>query len=190
MRDAVSRRNRGVLAVLGLLVAVAAGVLLALGLGAFGAHAARTATLPHELTTYFRSERWIWAVVGAAGLVVAILALRWLVAQLHPERVRELRVPTDPKTGVTTLAARALTDAASAEIDGYRSVQRAAARLTGDPSAPRLHLVVTIDERGDVTDLRARIGREAIPHVRSALDQPDMPVVLDLRVGRGGRRVV
>jgi len=182
------RLNRTVLTLLGLLL-TAAGVLgLALSYGAFGVGRARHRVLTPAVRDFaHRNHGWFWPVAAVAAVILALLALRWLLTQLGSDRVGELSLEPDTRTGGTTLQAGAVTSAVTEEVESYRGVHHASARLIGHPTNPDLILTVTADERTDLSALRARIEQQTIAHARQATGR-DLPVHLFLRLSTGGRR--
>ncbi|WP_034590610.1 alkaline shock response membrane anchor protein AmaP [Hamadaea tsunoensis] len=186
------RTSRVVLLLLGLLM-VAAGLAATLASsGVYGnAWAARTLT-GNPVGTYAGAQgRWLWPVVGVVALAILVLALRWLVAILFgTDRVRDLAFPTGSRDRVV-LAASAVSEAVAAEVEGYRGVRTARARLVGSDEHPELALRVETDIDADLAAVRERIEHDAVAHARQALDRPELPVRLDLETkAQPGRRVL
>ncbi|MEV4410964.1 alkaline shock response membrane anchor protein AmaP [Catellatospora sp. NPDC049609] len=185
----VDRFNRVALLVLGLLLlgAGTAGVLAhtdALGWSATGRPVAGDA-----VPRYLDANPWVWPVAAVAALAVLLLALRWLLAVLlASDRLRTLTLRTDRQAGDhTTLAAAALAGAVRDQIERYRGVASAKVRLTGKPERPTMAVAVGTDPgpaQGDLGSLCERIERGALADARRALGRPDLPVRLDLDVGR------
>ena len=171
----------------------AAGVAGALaGLGAFGRDTKHEVLAPDEVSDYFgRNGDWLWPLIALVAAVIALLALRWLLALLFStDRAGDLPLTGDRSGGRTTLSAAALTDAVASEIHSYSGVQSARARLVGDPLAPTLVVTATLEESADLAGLRQRIEANAIRHARQALDNPELPVRLDLTMtNRQAQRV-
>ena len=80
-----------------------------------------------------------------------------------------------------------MTSAVTEEVESYRGVRRASARLIGHPAAPDLILTVTADERTDLGALRTRIEQQTIAHARQATGR-DLPVQLQLRLSPAAGR--
>ena len=176
------RTNRTML-ILFALVLTAAGVAGALaGFGAFGEATKHDVLLSGEVTDYFgRHGDWLWPAIAVAAAIIALLALRWLLALLFStDRTGDLPLTGDRSEGRTTLSAAALTDAVTAEIGSYPGVHSARARLIGDPLAPTLVITATLEESTDLSAVRRRIESHAVRHARQALDNPELPVRLDL----------
>jgi hypothetical protein len=174
--------DRIVLAAVGLLLATGAGVGLATGLGAWGSEAAHRPVLDPTLREFTDRNGWLWAVAAATGLLVAALACRWLVVQLRSDRVRVLELESDPRTGDTTIPTSVLTDAVVSEISGYRGVRRVSGRTIGTTARFRVVLRVDLADRVPLGDVRRRIDHDAIAHLRTALQDPALPVRLELTV--------
>ena len=111
--------------------------------------------------------------------------MRWLLALLFStDRAGDLPITGRPggSAGRTTLAARALTEAVAEEIESYRGVSSARARLLGDPADPELVVTAVLEETADLAALRQRIETSALAHARSAVGNPSLPAQLDLTV--------
>jgi hypothetical protein len=126
---------------------------------------------------------WLWPVAAAAALIVALLALRWLIALLFStDRSGDLLIRSGSGAGRTTLASGALTDAVVEEIEGYRGVNAARARLIGNRDDPELVVTAALEESADFTALRQRIETEALTHARHALGNMALPTQLNLTI--------
>jgi hypothetical protein len=178
------RTNRFLL-ILFALALIAAGLVGALaGLGALGPVTQHGSLVSNRVGAYFgRNGDWLWPVVAVAASIIALLALRWLITLLFStDRAGDLPLGGDRSAGRTTLAPAALTGAVAAEIDGYSGVQSARSRLIGNSQSPTLVITATVEASADLPALRRRIEANAIRHARQALDNPDLPVRLDLTV--------
>ncbi|MFL6182024.1 MAG: alkaline shock response membrane anchor protein AmaP, partial [Actinomycetes bacterium] len=82
--------NRVALTVLGLLLVAAGGLGLAVGVDALGGWQATDPVLRQEVSTFPDEHRWFWWVVSGALLLIAVLALLWLLAQLKTDRTTRL----------------------------------------------------------------------------------------------------
>jgi hypothetical protein len=179
-----ARLNRAVLAILGVLTLAAGGFVLLLGTGVLRVSApvpmsADAPLIPANTTL----QSWVpWAVAPAAA-IVALLALRWLVAQtMRRPRSRDWQLAPDTRHGSTRIDSDAAAEPLREEIADYPGVLAATAHLTGPRTHPQLHLRVTTDDRADITGLRRQIDTEAIPRLTRALDLPALPADLLLRL--------
>lgn len=191
MNPNADRANRSLLTLLALLLLAGAGAGLALSFGVFGrARARQPLLLPAAREFAHRNSGWFWLVVAVVAVVLGLLALRWLAHQLGTDRVRALDLEPDTRAGATTVHTAAVTDAVRAEVRGYRGVRGSAARLIGDAGSPELVLHVTLDDRADLAALRPRIEAQAVAHLRTAIDQPALPVHLQVQLAAGSARRV
>jgi len=145
------RANRTVLALIGFVLLAAGAAGIAAGTGLFGDGVRTNKVIPQDTRDWVAAHDWFWLAVAAGSILIALLALRWLLAQTSTNRLRQLDVESDRSAGRTVLSGTAVTDAIAAEI-------------------------------------RTRIQTEAVPHVRQALDVPDLPVRLELRLAGASRR--
>ena len=192
MRTRVDGANRAVLTMLGLLLA-AAGILgLVLSGGGFGARRASAAVVPPQMSSFLGNNPWVWWAIAASCVVLALLGLRWLISQLRTDSVSRLDLTTDDREGVTLVHAGALTDAVERETLRIRGVADSSAHVRGE-HARRLYLAVDLTDYADIADVRAQIENNVVPHMRQAVDNPDLPVEIELRLsasrtaGRGLR---
>jgi hypothetical protein len=180
MSSRVNGVNRTVLGLLGLVLLAAGGLGLALSFGAFGDSG--QPLLPQGMRDYAQDQSWFWWAVAAACLVVALLGLRWLFAQLATDRVGRIDLTTDDRDGLTTVHGSALTDAVEAEAENLRGVVGASAHLL-DRRGRRLTLTVDLAEYADIAEVRDSLEDRVVAHARQAVDDPALPVDVELRPG-------
>jgi hypothetical protein len=178
------RTNRTLLIVLAVLLIAAGLDAGAASTAVYGTGTKNSTLMDNPTGRYFGAHGvWLWPVVGVAALIMGVLALRWLFALLFStDRSGDLAIKTSTGAGRTTLANRALTDAVVGEIEGYRGVDSAHARLIGDPDDPELVVRAVLKETADLSALRQRIETEALTHARQALGNMSLPAQLDLTV--------
>ena len=174
--------NRIVLTVLGLLLLTVGGFGLALSFGAFGASRADNPVLPDEVRTYPDGRPWFWWAVAGALLLIAVLALVWLLAQLKTDRTTRLELTTNAQDGYTTLHASALTNAVEDEVLGITGVSNASANVR-EHRGKRLFLRVELAESADINAVRTRIENEVVAHLREGVGDPGFAVTIELRPG-------
>jgi hypothetical protein len=187
MSSRVNGLNRTLLTLLGLLLLAAGGLGLAYSFGAFGdgAHP----LVPRGMRDYAQDQGWFWWAVAGACLVVALLALGWLLAQLRTDRLGRLDLTTDDRDGLTTLHGSALIEAVRTETEKLRGVVGASAQLR-DRGGRRLVLGVDLAEYADIAEVRSTVEDRVVHHARQAIDDPDLPVDVELRpsASRSGGR--
>jgi len=212
MSSKTARGNRIGLGVVGVLLLAAGAYVLARSLGAFGTEQADAPVYSERTASWIHAQQpWIWIAFAAVGVIVALLALRWLLVQLRTERLGRIAMDTDlgadpPYTddreytadpdycddlgaGRTSLPTSALTAAIGQEIDAYPGVRAVTVHVAGRPDRPELRLEVTIDADADPARIRTRIVDEAIAHAKLALDTQFLPTQLLLAVNRPPRNV-
>ena len=175
--------NRSALAVIGLLLAVAGALGLVLSAGGFGARNADSAIVPDRLREVAQDSWWFWPAVLVLALVLAVLGWRWLIAQFHGDRRRHVDFTDNPREGTTTLDGPAVAHALADDVEDVPGVSGATVRLRGQHT-PRVDLVVELTRRADVAEVRRRLESEVVPRLREAMDDPALPVDIQLRPGK------
>ncbi|MFC4007881.1 hypothetical protein ACFOY2_11645 [Nonomuraea purpurea] len=175
----MNRRIRGVnrlgLALVGLVLTVLGGLALARGLGAYSQDwaAARTPIVDANVRDFFaHTSPWIWWAVAAAGIVVALLGLRWLLAQARRDARRPVRLESGP-AGVTEVSADGMAHALAADVESSPVVLSAQPRLAG--AEARLNLVA--DEAAPMEELTRHLSTTVLPHLADALDRDRVPAL-------------
>jgi hypothetical protein len=185
------RTNRTMMLVFALLlIAVGLGAGAA-SIGGYGTGTAHSHLMANPTGHFIGANGiWLWPVAAVAALIVALIALRWLIALLFStDRSGDLLIRSGSGAGRTTLASGALTDAVAEEIEGYRGVNSARARLIGDREDPKLVVTAGLEQTADFAALRQRIETEALTHARHALGDMALPTQLELTIStkRGAR---
>jgi hypothetical protein len=177
-----ARLNRTVLALLGLLCLAAGGVVLLIGTGLLGdllPVPADAPLLPPRLVL----PGWGPSAVAAVAVVIGLLALRWLIAQtIRRPASSNWQLSPDTTTGTTHIDSDAAVRPLADEIEDYPGVRSATASLTGPRQHPHLYLRVSADDHADISELRRRIGANAIPRLTQALNLPALPADTLLRL--------
>jgi hypothetical protein len=174
--------NRVVLTVLGLLLLTAGGLGLAVSVGAFGESRADNPVLPQEVSTFPDGRPWFWWAVAGALLLIAVLALRWLLTQLKTDRTTRLDLTTNARDGYTTLHTSALTNAVEDEALGIAGVTNVSASVH-ERRGQRVFLRVGLAESADIDEVRTRLENEVVTHLREGVTDPRIPVTIELRPG-------
>lgn len=177
--------NRAVLTVLGLLLLAAGGLGLAVSVGIFGR--ATHPVLPHEVSTFPDGRPWFWSAVAGVLLLIAVLALLWLLTQLKTDRTTRLDRTTNARDGYTTLHAGALTNAVEDEALGITGVSSVSANLH-EQRGQRVVLRVELADSADIGEVRTRLENEVVAHLREGVGDPRFPVTIELRPGASSTR--
>jgi hypothetical protein len=174
------------LVIIGLILLLGAGAVLARGLNASASvlGSSHAPLLTHAQVQYPSQNSWVWPVTAAACAIIALLALWWMAAQTSTKTVRRMPVEPDRIHGTTILRADAATGAVTDELESYPTIRAADAVLRGSTVTPGLRLAVTAENRADPAMLRTRIETEALPHLRTALERDTIPTVMRLQFSR------
>ena len=191
MRRGPDRLNRGARVVLSLVLLGAGGYGLARGYDAFGAEAGEEAVLVEPVRDFVgRNENIFWAVVFVICLIVALIAVRWILAQFRSPKLTELDLTEDGSPGTTHVRASGASQALATDIEDYFGVSSASARLVQDGERPEVDLRVDVNDDADVPALRDRIEEHALPRFCQALEVSDVDARLHLRLIGPTQRVV
>ncbi|MFL6055802.1 MAG: alkaline shock response membrane anchor protein AmaP [Actinoallomurus sp.] len=180
-----ARGNRIGLAIIGLILLLAGATGLARGLDLYpGLLGAAHAPITGRATRAFADgHTWFWIAVAAVAAVIGLAALRWLAVQARTEAQRTIRLESDPRQGITTVHARAVTSAFENDLLDSPDVRHAAATLTGTPAHPRLSLTVTLEPNTDPATAKDRT-HQALQRLRQALQTPHLPAIVYIRTSR------
>ena len=177
------RTNRFALTLFGLLVLIAGAAGLTASTGVFGTPFSKRTLFANRVSTYIGQHgTWVWPIVAGVFLLIALAALRWIVALLvSTDRAGDIPIPVRAHEGTTILQPAALTGALTREVGAYHGVDTARGRIIGDASAPEIVIAVTASQSADLHALHRRIETEALAHTRQALGKTDLPIHLHLR---------
>lgn len=179
-----ARLNRSLLAVIGIVLIAAALLAAGISTGQLPLIASNTAVVP---TASLPS--WAAWVVAVAGVVVGLLALRWLIAQARrrPAGSPWSAESAGPVEGRTTASSSVIADALCDDLTAHPAIADATARLTAPGPRPTLYVELAVDAEADAAAARAHLEQHALPRLRTALGADTLPTQLLLRTGRGGR---
>jgi hypothetical protein len=177
---ATRRTNRIGLTLLGLILTAIGVLTLLTGFGVLGRDRADSPVLIPEAARFAADTAWFWPVVAAAGVLLALLALRWLAIQLRSNHLGDIAVEDDRRRGETILSPSALTSALDTEIESYHGVANATSSLRDHRGRTLLLIKVRLDGRVDLAQLRDRFETEAVANARQALDDPDLPARIEI----------
>jgi hypothetical protein len=180
------RTNRFALTLLGLLVLLAGAAGMTASTGGFGTAFSTRVLFANRVSSYIGQHgTWLWAAAAFACLLITLAALRWILTLLvSTDRAGDITIPASKEQGTTILQPIALTGALTREIETYHGVDTAKGRIIGDASDPEIVLTVTATQTADLPALHRRLETEAFTHARQALGKTDLPIQLDLHVGR------
>lgn len=185
MSRRTARGNRIGLAIVGLVLLLISLLALARSLNVMpGILGSPDAPVIEPRTSEFAAEQtWFWVALAVVLIVIALLALRWLAVQTRSDSLGRLRLESDPRRGVTTMPAGAATGALESDLANSPYLRRASASLDGTATRPRLNLAATIAPSAEVAAAKSRVY-EALERYGQAMEAPDLPTTVHLRVGR------
>ncbi|GAA2644981.1 alkaline shock response membrane anchor protein AmaP [Streptomyces vastus] len=177
--------NRVLVGLVGLLLVVGGGSVLAVGLGldppSWWVHdGQRDVLLSDADRTRWRDEGWWWPTVIAVLAVTVLLALWWLTAVLRRRRLAEVLVDTGDGEGAL-LRGRALEGVLSGEAGALDGVQRAQAALTGKRSTPQARVHLLLEPHVDPGDALHGLTTQALAHARDSAGLAALPAEVRLR---------
>ncbi len=173
MRRGPDRLNRLLLVLVSLVVLAAATYGLARGYDAFGADQADEPLLVEPVRDWVgRNENVFWPLVFAVSVVLTYLSLRWLLAQFSSPRLAEIDLTRDSSNGSTRLRAAGAAQALAEDIESYREVSSATARMVSDGERPEVDVKVEVHDDADLPALRDKIEEQALPRFSKALEVP------------------
>ncbi|MFI6036715.1 alkaline shock response membrane anchor protein AmaP [Streptomyces sp. NPDC051315] len=188
MRAVLRTVNRVALGLVGLVLAVVGGAVLAVGLGASppswwihdGPHDVLLTTAER---TRWRAETWWWPVVLAVLTLLVLLALWWLVANLRRRRLHEVLVDTGDGAGAL-LRGRALEHVLAADAARLDGVAQAHAHLTGRRDAPDARVRLVLEPHVNPADALHHLTAESLAHARDSAALKALPAKVRLRTAR------
>ncbi|MET9832570.1 alkaline shock response membrane anchor protein AmaP [Streptomyces sp. NPDC006385] len=185
MRAVLRVVNRLLIGLVGLVLLVIGGSVLAVGLGldppSWWIHDSRHDVLLSDAErTRWRDEGWWWPAVIAVLAVLALLALWWLTSVLRRRRLTEVLVDTGDGEGAL-LRGRALENVLESEAAASEGVQRAHAHLTGRRLAPEARVRLLLEPHVDPGTALNDLTTQAVAHARGSAGLASLPTEVRLR---------
>ncbi|GAA4188874.1 hypothetical protein GCM10022252_24850 [Streptosporangium oxazolinicum] len=188
MDDKTARGNRLGLLIVGLALMVLSALTIARGAGAFPRVPARGPLVDGSVRQPFATYNpWLWWVIAAAGIVLALFGLRWLLAQARRGKLGGMRLEGGP-TGVTEVDTGSVTNAAAAEAGTHPAIINATADVVGTSEHPAVRMRMVVAEDAPMSAIREQLGGVVIPHMRQALETGHMPAVARVNLADAPRR--
>jgi hypothetical protein len=180
--------NRVLLGVVGLLLVVIGGSVLAVGLGvnppSWWIHDGRHDVLLNEAErTHWRDDGWWWPTVIAVLAVLVLLALWWLTAVLRRHRLAEVLVDTGDGEGAL-LRGRALEGVLAGDAGQLDGIARAHAELTGRRSTPEARVRLLLEPHVDPGEALNHVTAQALAHARDSAGLKTLPAEVRLRAAK------
>ncbi|GAA2849282.1 hypothetical protein GCM10010517_06600 [Streptosporangium fragile] len=179
MHDKTARGNRLGLLIVGLALLIPGALGLARSLGALPrawAPADEPLVGDQVRDAFARYDPWPWWAIAASAAVLALLGLRWLLAQARRRRLDGIRLDGGP-AGITEVRTGGVTDAMAAEVAAHPSILDAHAAMVGTNARPAVRLRMVVAENTPMSAVREQLGGVAIPRMRQALEAERLPAV-------------
>lgn len=188
MSAVLSKVNRVLIGIVGLVLLVAGGSVLAVGLGARppswwiygGPH---DVLLSQARRTRWRADGWWWPAVIAVLAVLVLLALWWLSAVLRRRHLGEVLVDTGDGEGAL-LRGRALEGVFSDQASRLDGVAQARVRLTGSRTAPRTRVRLLLEPHVDPGATLADVTTGSLAHARDSAGLAALPAEIRIRAAK------
>jgi hypothetical protein len=177
--------NRVLLGVIGLLLVVLGGAVLAVGLGAnppsWWIHDSRhDVLLDTAERTRWQDSGWWWPTVLGVLALLVLLALWWLVANLRRHRLTEVLVDTGDGEGAL-LRGRALEGVLADEAAQLDGVAHAHVHLTGRRNAPETRVRLQLEPHVDPGTALSHLTTQALAHARDSAALAALPAEVRMK---------
>ena len=177
--------NRVLIGLVGLVLLLLGGSVLAVGLGlkppSWWIHDGRhDVLLSHAERTRWRGDGWWWPTVIAVLAVLVLLALWWLTAVLRRRRLAEVLVDTGDGEGAL-LRGRALEGVLAGEAGELDGVAQAHAHLTGSRTAPESRVQLLLEPHVDPGAALHHLTTRALLHARNSAGLAALPAEVRLK---------
>lgn len=126
---------------------------------------------------------WWPAAAAAAGLVLALLGLRWLAAHVRRTTVSSLALRGSGRGGRLDVDTGRVASAAASAYADTLGVRSARGTVLRDRGQLVVRIVATIDRDADLADLAERADRVAAD-LATVLERPELRCSVELRVAR------
>ncbi|WP_128436611.1 alkaline shock response membrane anchor protein AmaP [Streptomyces cyaneus] len=185
MRAVLRVVNRVLIGLVGLVLLVIGGSVLAVGLGleppSWWIHDSKHDVLLSDAErTRWRDDGWWWPTVIAVLAVLVLLALWWLTSVLRRHRLAEVLVDTGDGEGAL-LRGRALEGVLAGEAGGLEGVQRARVHLTGRRSTPETRVRLLLEPHVDPGTALNDLSAQALTHARNSAGLAALPTEVRLK---------
>lgn len=177
MRRTAARLNRAWLAVIGLLLllvgAVGLGVQLQLWERLLPGLALTWPAAGNPLLgeAGWLDAAWLPVVVAALGVVLALLAVLWLIAQVpRRDAAKPFRLHDSAADGLTRCSPEVVTDVVETQVSAMPGVRSASAVLRGSATHPDLTVRMSVADDADLARLLASLEEQVAADVGTALD--------------------
>ena len=185
MKDRTGRWNCWLLASIGALLVILGAGGVTMGARGFGADRAGSSVIyPRAAQLLNREQSWLWWVLGAAALVIALLAVYWLIVQLRVGRIGTVTLSRS-HAGDSSVSASALAEAIRVDALALPEVDRAKVRLVSHPDRPEVLLAIWLHEGVDLGAVRQKLEHDVLRHARESLGLASLRTWLRIELDAG-----
>lgn len=181
--------NRVALLLVGLLLIATGGYGLARALGVTGVAPSEGAVLPPGISDFVaRNSEWFWPAVAVAGIVLAYLGWRWLLAQFPaPQQVHNLDLASKGP-GSTRIRAGGAAQAWAKDAGQLDAVSSSRAWFQQGASGPHAEMRLTVLDNSDLGVVRSHVEGEALDRLRLSLDMQALEAHVVVRLRESSER--
>lgn len=181
--------NRVVLLLIGLLLAGIGVYGLLRGAGAMGQGSSDGVVITAGISDFVaRNSEWFWPLVAAAGLVLAYLGWRWLLAQFPaPQHVHSFNLASKGP-GSTRMRAGGAAQAWAKDAGKLGAVSSSRAWFQEGPAGPYAEMRLTVLDKGDLGAVRSHVEGEALDRLRLSLDMQELEAHVVVRLRESSER--
>lgn len=184
--------SRGTLAVDRILAALTGLALIVVGVGGILWWAGRLGTVPTRVDLdgvrwLPREQWWPWA-LGAAGVILTFLGLRWLLYHLPRRGVSHLYLPGSSPEGKLLVGANSVVEAAANALAQTPGVRSARGWVDHDRGEIVARFDATIERTADLRAI-ASAADAVTSDLRSVLEREDLTSRVQLRTAGGNRQM-
>ncbi len=126
---------------------------------------------------------WPWA-VAAIGVVLIVVALRWLAAHFSRSKITSTRLPGSDSSGRLTVDLTALAAAAAASLTDTPGVRSTAGKAVDERGLRTITLTVTVDPSADLPTVTSAAER-VCAELATVLPDRSLATRVHLRTARG-----
>ncbi|MFD9562979.1 alkaline shock response membrane anchor protein AmaP [Streptomyces sp. NPDC059994] len=177
--------NRVLIGLVGLILVVAGGAVLAAGAGLpvpswWPWEGTDDVLLDRARRERWHHHGWWWPTVIAALAVLVLLTLWWLFAQLRRARLAEVLVDSGDGEGAL-LRGRAMEAVLAGEAESLPGVARAQVALHGRRTTPAARVALLLEPHAAPVEALSRLTSEALAHARDSAGLAALPAEVRLR---------
>jgi hypothetical protein len=135
-----------------------------------------------------RNSEWFWPLLAVAGLVLAYLGWRWLLAQFPaPQQVHSFDLASRG-SGSTRIRAGGAARAWARDAGKIGAVSSSRAWFQKGRSGPHAEMRLTVLDTGDLEAVRSHVEGETLDRLRLSLDMQELQAHIIVRLRESSER--